>query len=304
MEWRQGYKDAIARLDCLDECEAFSPYSRAYYRLIVDCIEHCHDARLTLYSIFLSFLDGELQYHRALREVGMESRASLRNWISFCGHKAAVLHETLARLADLPETSAPAAVVQYLVCAECFLQLGESDLVVTCLQAAMAKGCDHPLVHFSLGYHLYLRAIRCHTTFDTATRFQIIQDPSRFEQECRQAVRVMHHGICDSPYDPQLYWWIGSILENLSATGEARAAFQQVAELDPETYGEVVREKLTRLTTVIPDASSEEERDRLVGMSEITVDEILDSFRHIESVTDLIEQGRSSPSRGLLQGAD
>lgn len=304
MEWSHEYADAIDRLDLLDEFDTFSPYCRAFYRLIVDWIEQCHEAAPNLYVIFLSFLEDELQHHSALRDAGMESVRDLPEWTEICCHKALVLHKTLAQLIAIPNVPGPSAVVKHLLCAECFHQLGRGDLVVLGMRAAIEQGCNHPLVYFSLGYNLYMRAIRNYTTFDPSTNRQIIQDPLMFEQECRQAIAAMHRGVCDSPYDAQLFWWMGSILENISDVNEARVAFLQVAELDPETYGEAVDEKLRLLTRPIPDAVSDEERVRLSQLPEITVDEILDAFRNVESIRDLVERAPRQVEGRPLQGAD
>lgn len=290
MEWSNECAHALSQLDELEGYESFSPFCRAFYRLIAEEIDRSPTYAQEFYRIFSAFLEGEISHHHALRVLGVDSSDCLPEWAELCSSKASGLHKTLAQLVAFHVPAGAPAVVKHLLCSECFHQLGRPDLVVLGMQAAIHQGCDHPLIFFALGYNIYMRALKQFTSFDPATCRQVVDDPLNFQQMCDHAVGALRRGACGSPYDAQLYWWIGCILENVGARGEAWAAYQQVAELDPITYAEVLEEKLKFLVPPVPEALSEEERDRLAVMSEITVDEILDAFRDVESIADLMEQ--------------
>jgi len=301
MKNNSGFKDATFLLDALDTFESYSPFCRAFYRLILEWIEYSTSETVDLYAIFNNFLLSELRHHEALRKANLDTASDLPVWAIIYSQKASALHKTLAALAALEQSSGATAVVRHLLCAECFHQLGRVDLVVASLEAAIREGCDQPLLHFALGYNLYMHAIKSYTSFDAGSGKQVVEDPLNFEQECRRAVAALKRGLTGGPFDPQLYWWIASILENINDVPNARRAYRLAAELDPESYAEAARERLRLLDHFIPEAISEEERHRLAAMGEITVDEILDAFRKVETVADLIARGGvvSSPGSAL-----
>ena len=51
-------------------------------------------------------------------------------------------------------------LVRELLLAECNYHLGRTEEVVRELRRAVRIGCDHPLVHFALGYNLYAGAVQ------------------------------------------------------------------------------------------------------------------------------------------------
>jgi len=304
MKWSNGYADATHLLNALDSFDSYSPFCRAFYRLILEWVENSPTEVVNLYDIYNRFLLAELEHHQALRDANLHDAADLPEWAMIYGQKAADLHKTLARLASLEDCSGSVAVVRHLLCAECFYQLGRVDLVVVSLDAAIIEGCDRPLLHFSLGYNLYMRAIKYYTSFDPGSGSQVVQDPLNFEQECRRAVEAMRRGLVNGPFDAQLHWWMGSILENVKDIREARKAYLRAADLDPDSYGETSRERLRALSPPVPEAVSDDERVRLSAMGEITVDEILDAFQYVETVSDLMAQDRTPLGVRSLQNRD
>ena len=161
-----------------------------------------------------------------------------------------------------------------MLLAECNYHLGRTSQVVRELRRAVRLGCDHPLVHFALGYNLYAAAVQTLTRAGDEKGAVTVKDPAAFRRACHQAICAFEQGLGHDDFDGQIYWWMGLIWESLGERDCACGAFQRAMEADPDNFAEPVIEKLRLLEGQALPPRSAEEIERLSRLGPITDEEL------------------------------
>ena len=94
----------------------------------------------------------------------------------------------------------------------------------------MARGADHPLVQFALGYNRFELANQAFTALDPDSGETLVLDEDRYRLACLNAVNAFQQGLTGEAFDGQLHWWIGRVLEAAGFGDAAQASLRQAAE--------------------------------------------------------------------------
>jgi len=296
-----GWEDCILSmrraLHRLDEFDTVSPFSRTFYQLVCDWIEECGPLCAELQDAFASFLDVEVQRHRAIAGDSKE-RTSIIDWVSIRYRAEPSLRHLIARLEALPAEMSRQGCIRQLILVDCYAQVGEDEKAIGALRSALATGADHPVVHFALGYHLYLNALKRHCRYDAINNRFSTENRKTFQRLCEESVAAFRAGFSESPFDAQLHWWIACVQETLGNMGEARESYTKAKELDPNNFAAEVEHRLRDMPRPILDATTQEEKERLSQLPPITSDEvkrISQELKKIRNVTDIMPGASPQP---------
>jgi tetratricopeptide (TPR) repeat protein len=274
MEDSGRYVAINATLRRVEQYSTLSPFCRAFYRLIYELLGAPEMDSGKLRQAFHLFLRCECRRHQAVcrlvKDGGLDLATIIRS-----GRRT---HDLLERLAGSLRQMRFGAPQQERVCqlllAECNYRLGHTSQVVHELRRAVRLGCDHPLVHFALGYNLYAGAVQMFTRAGDRKGTVAVKDPAAFQRACLQAISAFEQGLGRDDYDGQIYWWMGLIWEILGERHSACGAFRRAMETDPDTFAEPSLEKLRRLAAQEPPSRSAEELERLSKLGPITDEEL------------------------------
>ena len=227
-----------------------------------------------LRQAFHVFLRCECRRHqtvcRIVKDGGLDLEKIVRS-----GRRTHDLLEWLARALREMKCVAPRQeTVRQLLLAECDYHLGHTSEVVYALRRALRLGCDHPLVHFALGYNLYTGAIQKFTRAGDRKGTVAVKNPAAFQSACLRAISAFEQGLGHDDYDAQIYWWMGLIWEILGERHSACGAFRRAMETDPENFGDPSREKLRLLEEQPPSLRTAAELERLSKLGPITEEEL------------------------------
>jgi hypothetical protein len=255
----------------LERYPTISPFSRLFYRLILDLLEEAASSRLT--QAFLLFIRCESRRHDAVSRVVRRGKIDLMEVITVGRKSYAVLDILRRRIEAMEVTSPTELIARELILAECNYHLGRTVEVVERLRKAVRMGTAHPLVHFALGYNLYVSAMQNHTRTGRKKGEVIAKDPVAFVDACQDAIAAFRAGLGDQSFDAQIYWWIGLIHEMLGERGDARTAYRSAMETDPEHFTDQTMAKLDNLRGGRPQRSSREAK-RLDKLGPIGDDDV------------------------------
>jgi tetratricopeptide (TPR) repeat protein len=270
-----GRYDAInATLRRLEQYSTLSPFCRAFYRLIYELLGDPEMDSAKLRQAFHVFLRCECRRHqtvcRIVKDGGLDLAKIVRS-----GRQTHDLLEWLAGALRQMKFDAPRQeTIRQLLLAECNYHLGHTSQVVHELRRAVRLGCDHPLVHFALGYNLYSGAVQRFARVDDRKGTVAVKDPAAFQSACLQAIAAFEQGLGHEDYDGQLYWWMGLIWEMLGERHSACGAYRRAMETDPDHFAERTREKLRLLEPQALPLRTEEELERLSKLGPITDEEL------------------------------
>jgi len=274
MEDSGRYVAINATLRRLERYATLSPFCRAFYRLIYELLGEREAGGAKLRQAFHIFLRCECRKHQAARRIVKEGGLDLEKIIR-SGRETHDLLERLAGALRQMKLGAPEAeTVRQLLLAECDYHLGHTSEVVHELRRAVRLGCDHPLVHFALGYNLYTRAVQRFMRAGDRKGTVAVKNPAAFQSACLQAIGAFERGLGQGDYDGQIYWWMGLIWEILGERHAACGAYRRAMETDPENFTDPSREKLRLLEAQPTSLRSAEERERLSKLRPITDEEL------------------------------
>lgn len=269
--FRDRHEELAAGLRRLEQYPTVSPFSRLFYRLVNELLQSVDDKRLT--QAFILFLRCETRRHKAVSRIVRRGKADLVEIIQ-TGRKSAEVLDTLKKQLERMELSGrEEAIARELILAECNYHLGHTKEVIERLRLAVESGSTHPLVHFALGYNLYVNAMQEHTKIGTRKNEVIANDPIAFVGACRDALTAFRAGLGDPSYDAQIYWWIGLIHEMLGERRDAREAYRSAMETDPDNFTDTATSKIDKLQGRIPQRSAKE-KERLEQLGPISDEEI------------------------------
>jgi tetratricopeptide (TPR) repeat protein len=176
-------------------------------------------------------LEAELWYHQMLAALGGREQVSYDDLRSLAEKRRINLTALAERIEAVEAPSPRASVVRHLLMAECHYHLRETAAVVADLQAAIADGGGHPLVHFALGYNWFDRAREMLVEPVPTDAEHAERD---FRAACLQAVEAFREGLTGQPFDAQLHLWIGRVLAAAGLLEEAEAAIETAVQIDPD----------------------------------------------------------------------
>jgi tetratricopeptide (TPR) repeat protein len=274
MEDSGRYVAINATLRRLEQYSTLSPFCRAFYRLIYELLGEPEMDSDKLRQAFHVFLRCECRRHQTVCHIVKDGELNLVEIIR-SGRQTHDLLEWLDGSLRRMNFGAPQQeMVRQLLLAECNYHLGRTSEVVRELRRSVRLGCDHPLVHFALGYNLYAGAVQKFTRAAGRKGTVAVKNPAAFQIACRQAISAFEQGLGHEDYDGQIYWWLGLIWEILGERHSACGAFRLAMEADPETFAEQSREKLRLLEALPPPLHSAEELERLSKLGPITDEEL------------------------------
>jgi len=293
----ENWRSTILRkLEELEGFDSYSPFCRAFYRLIYRILSESDERDANVERLFAEFLDIEARRHRGISDAGEGGEIRLLDLLKIANRTREEI-ETFRR--KLPDTisarSKSMEVVEHLLRAECHYYLGETEEVVRNLNEAAACGCRDPIIYLALGFNLYCLAVKETTVDGPEVNQRRIVDPEGFAERCHKAVEAFEQGLSGAnvPFDAQLYWWIGCVSEMIGEKDEARRAFQAAVEIDPAVFGEEAGKKLADLAPSSADAVSDEEKIRLACLPAFTEEDMKRAsrwLRRARTLDDLLRE--------------
>ncbi len=263
-----------ATLRRLEQYSTLSPFCRAFYRLIYELLGEPERDSDKLRQAFHVFLRCECRRHQTVCRIVKDGGLDLEKIIRSGRRTHDLLNRLAGALRQMSFDEPRQDTVRQLLLAECNYHLGNTSQVVNELRRAVRLGCDHPLVHFALGYNLYAGAVQKFTRAGDQRGTIAVKDPAAFENACRQAITAFERGLGHEDYDAQIYWWMGLIWEILGERDTACGAFRRAMETDPDNFTDRTREKLRLLEAQPLPLRSAEELERLSSLGPITEEEL------------------------------
>lgn len=254
----------LERLEELATLETVSPFSVAFYRLILRIVADApreEAGRLACAAL----LDVELRYHRELKRLAEMSEVAFADLRS-AGEKHRIGLESVGDFTQRVATGVNViAAASQLVLAECHYHLRHTEQVVAALERAEQLGISDPLVHFALGYNRYALALETYTERGEKEGELTVRDPLSFQVQCLRAVGAFENGLTGDALDAQLYWWIGTVLEAAGLTDAAQDAYDRSAALFAENEQREDDSEPPAAGVVGPAPAITEEEVRLAG---------------------------------------
>jgi tetratricopeptide (TPR) repeat protein len=227
-------KDPLAkRLDSLASFRTYSPFSQLFARLIVAWSWEAGEEGRVLRDACLRFLDAELWYHQTLADLSEREAVSYEDLRSVADKRRINLTVLSEAVEAQPLFSSRANVVKHLLLAEVHYHLRETPTTLSELEAAIAGGGAHPLVHFALGYNRLDHAREQLAMAQTALPREAERLEREFRRGCLSAADAFRDGLTGQAFDAQLHHWIGRALAAAGMAEEAEAALETAARIDP-----------------------------------------------------------------------
>ncbi len=287
MALRKIDRDLIEALRELDQYRTLPLFSREFYGLLQDLFDACGPQADRLRRCFLVLLQIENRRHRALNQAAVETTADLLRLAHKSKHLRDRMRRLLRVLLRVRCRERNALIAWHLLRAECYFHLSRNGLVIQALRQALHLGCDHPLIHFGLGYNIYARAMGAHTRIDSDTGETTVTDAPSLARACRRAISSFRRGLDETPFDAQLHWWIGFLSEIIDERQNARLAYEEAARIDPDAFAEPTQERLRRLDgSAISDAEDYAEEERLAQLPPIVEEDIEHARRLLAELRD------------------
>jgi tetratricopeptide (TPR) repeat protein len=228
----------VERLDALAQFRTHTPFSQLFDRLIVAWSGEAGREAGELREACLRYLDAELWYHQTLANLSARDDVSYEDLRSVADKRRIALTALAERL-DATRTDTPRAnVVKHLMLAEVHYHLRETPTTVAELEAAIAAGGGHPLVHFALGYNRFDQARELFVMTQTASPKDTEKLEREFRDACLSAAEAFRGGLTGQLFDAQLHLWIGRSLAAAGMSEEAEAALKTAAHIDPSIFSQ------------------------------------------------------------------
>ncbi len=273
-------------------------YLQVAYEHLENCQPYC-TALLTAFEALLSF---ELWHHKAMTKLAQSQELQVRYLVPIGVEMRTALLNLVQKLEKLQAYSPDEIVVRELLKAHCYYQLGEIEATINCLEEAVRQGATHPLIYFVLGYNRHRYALTEYARWEPVGQQLVVTDKEAFERTLRQALEDFRNGLSYSgkePMDARLHFWMGIVHEMLGERDEAIDSYQRAREIDPETYGEEVQQRLKHLQGAEkapsrqpppPPAELQEESTPIKPISETELESFRKALSEIETVSDLLKR--------------
>jgi len=215
------------RLDDLQRHDSVTAFSGLYCEMIAERLVGGGPGAKALRRLFGLFLDWEAKYHSGLRNLTRGAGVNISSVGALGDRRHVGLQDLASRLEALHTSSSEAEGTRQLILAECRYQMVMYDRGVSCLEAALEAGVDHPIAHFALGYCRYVCAEQTYSAVDASTGEPIVVDARGYRGALLEAVSAFERGLSGGELDSQIYWWIGTCLERAGFSNAARNAFRE-----------------------------------------------------------------------------
>ncbi|HJN14844.1 MAG TPA: hypothetical protein QGH10_05110, partial [Armatimonadota bacterium] len=226
------------KLDELARFETHAAFSQLFCRLLSTWCREGGDDAMPLLRGFSRFLDAELWYHQTLADLGEREMVSPGDLRSVADKRRINLTSLAERLRAVEVTTSRATVVRHLLLAECHYHLRETRNVVSELEAAIANGGEHPLVHFALGYNRLDRAREKYASTQVSSDREALVLEDQFKTACLRSVDAFRDGLTGQTFDAWLYLYIGRALAAAGLVDEASAALETAARIDSSIFAQ------------------------------------------------------------------
>lgn len=287
-----------------------------YLKVAYEHLENCPPHAEPLLTAFEALVSYELWHHKAMTKLMDSQELQARYLVPLGVEMRTALLQLVSKLERIHAYSPDEIVVREILKAHCYYQLGELEETINCLEEAIKYGATHPLIYFVLGYNRHRFAVTEYARWEPAGQQLVVTERDAFERTLRQALEDFRNGLSYSGselMDARLHFWMGMVHEILGEQKEAITAYQKASEIDPETYGEGVRQRLKHLHSMEPSQPShqppsppaelQEEQTPIKPISETELDSFRKALREIETISDLLRRMEgSSGSKEPLEG--
>ncbi len=281
-----------------------------YLQVAYEHLENCQPYCTALLTSFEALVSYELWHHKAMTKLAGSQELQMRYLVPLGVEMRAALLKLVQKLERIAAYSPDEIVVRELLKAHCYYQLGELEATINCLEEAIRHGATHPLIYFVLGYNRHRLALTEYARWEPIGQQLVVTDKDAFERLLRQALEDFRNGLSYSgreSTDARLHFWMGMVHEMLGEREEAIESYQRAREIDPETYGEEVQQRIRRLRETQatertpspqpppPPAELQEESTPIKPISETELESFRKALSEIETVSDLLRRMGGSP---------
>lgn len=316
MDWTERLTQIRRDLDRLARFPTAHEILIRYLQVAYEHLGNCPPYAETLLTAFEALLSYELWHHRAMTKLAGSQELQMRYLVPLGVEMRTSLLKLVSKLERIQAYSPDEIVVRELLKAHCYYQLGGLEATINCLEEAVRQGATHPIIYFVLGYNRHRLAITEYARWEPVGQQLVVTDKEAFERTLRQALEDFRNGLSYSgqePLDARLHFWMGMVHEILGERNEAIAAYKKASEIDPETYGDEVRQRLQHIRSTEspsqptpppkPPAELQEERTPIKPISETELESFRKALGEIETVSDLLRKmggssGGKEPSEG------
>lgn len=308
MEWTERLTQIRNDLERLARFPTVHEILIRYLQVAYEHLENCQPYCTALLTAFEAVLSYELWHHKAMTKLAGSQELQMRYLVPLGVEMRTALLKLVQKLERIPAYSPDEIVVRELLKAHCYYQLGELEATINCLEEAIKHGATHPLIYFVLGYNRHRFALTEYARWEPVGQQLVVTDKDAFEKLLRQALEDFRNGLSYSgrePMDARLHFWMGMVYEMLGERDEAIDSYQRAREIDPETYGEEVQQRLRHLQAAEkspslrqpppPPAELQEERTPIKPISETELESFRKVLSEIETVSDLLKRMGGSP---------
>lgn len=278
----ERHEAILETLRRLEQYPTLSPFCRLFYRFIYDLSGEPQVETQKLEQAFHLFLRCEIRRHAAVTRIMNAGKLDLLQIVRAGRDAHRILERLRACLERMELAGRQEQMIRELILTETNYHLGRTEEVVRSLRRAIALGSAHALVHFALGYNLYVLAMQRFTQPGARKGQVIAREPAQFEKAIREAITAFEGGLGGQGYDAQIYWWVGILWEILGERPEARAAFKNAMQADPENFTTQTIEKLRGMDDSTPIQRSAREVERLARLEPISEEEIREARAFLE----------------------
>ena len=229
-----------ARLDELKELGIVPPFSIALYGLMAEMLAPV-SAKEAVRMAFAGLLDVELKYCREMCELESRPAVTEQDLCSVAEKRRIGLLGVWEYNGTVRSEGGLPAAVRLLVSAECNFHLRRLENVIDDLERVIQLGVKHPLVSFALGYNRYVLGLQFCTNHNDEDEL-VVTEPLHFQVQCLQAAAAFEDGL-GGDMDPELYWWIGTVLEAAGLLDAAQDAFERASASDESLIDDDIEEE-------------------------------------------------------------
>ncbi len=312
MEWTERLSQIRKDIERLSNFPTANEILIGYLQVSYEHLEKCQPSCTALATAFEALLSYELWHHKAMEKLIRSHELQMRYLIPIGIEIRKVLLELVQKLEKVPAYAYDEIVVRETLKAHCYYQLGDIEATINCLEEAIKYGATHPVIYLVLGYNRHRLALTEYARWEPSNQQLVVTNREAFEQTLRKAIDDFQNGLSYSgkePMDARLNFWIGLMHEMLDEGEKAIQAYLRAKEIDPETYGEEVDQRLKQIraskpfTRQLTSPELSEERKPIKPISEFELESFRKALSEIETISDLLHRmGGSNKLEGPTEG--
>ncbi|MCS7191379.1 MAG: tetratricopeptide repeat protein [Armatimonadetes bacterium] len=300
MEWTERLYQIRKDIERLSHFPTAHEIFIRYLQVALEHLEKCQPYCTTLLTVFEAMLSYELWHHKAMAKLARSQELQMRYLVPLGIEMRSALLNLVQKLERLTAYAQDEIVVRELLKAHCYYQLGDIEATISCLEEAIKYGAHHPVTYLVLGYNRHRLALTKYAKWEPIGQQFVVTDKEAFEQTLKRAIEDFRNGLSYSGkelMDARLNFWIGLMHEMLTEWEEAIKAYQRAKEIDPETYGSEVEQRLRQLQKAEEAEISQpitpefrEVQRKIKPISENEIESFREALGEIETISDLINR--------------